>query len=80
MHRVDHENSVLAAIDEIQDSFGGVAPPHLDVGFQREEHVGKQSLVNVRPFELGYPEWWSGWSRTEHRSLVWLAVFRIFCF
>lgn len=34
MNSVDYENGVFAAINKVQDRFGGVAAPHLNIGLQ----------------------------------------------
>lgn len=68
MYRVDDENRVLAAVDEVQNGLGGVTAPHLDVGFQREQHVGEETLVDVGPLEFWNAEGGSGGAGTEHGS------------
>lgn len=66
MNSIYNENGIIAAIYKVQHGFGGVAPPHLYIGLQGEKHVGQESLVDVGPLELGYPEGRPGWARAKH--------------
>lgn len=66
MNGVDDEDGIVAAIDEVQNGFSGMAAPYLDVRFQREKHIRKQSLMDVRPFEFGYSEGRSCGTWTKH--------------
>lgn len=66
MHRIDHKDGILTGVHKVQNTFGRVAAPHLNVRLQGEEHIAEQALMNVRPFEFGYTERWPRRTRTEH--------------
>ncbi len=67
VHRVDEEDAVFGRIYEVEDGFGRVRTPNLNVSLEAEEDVGQESLVNIRPAEFRNAERRSRRTGTELR-------------